>query len=233
MDWLLQAATPALEIAGRLLDRPGALAPPGEIRGDAEAALAKVQLDDAARAEGLSATSIADVRLALSALLDELALREHGPLASHWRQGTLLQQRFVHANLTTAGDQFFDRLRELVASPRLTATLSVLRIYAICLELGFKGRFAADNDDESLATLRTKLKRRLGSLTDPSPPTSPPAQLAPRHRQSLRLLPRLAALGLAVVLCALVIAHLRLLQSIERARSHVDSHHTQLLETPQ
>ncbi len=232
MDWLLQAATPALEIAGRLLDRPGTLVP-GEIRSDAEAALAKLQLDDDARAAGLHATSIADVRLALAALLDELALREHGPLANHWRQGTLLQQRFVHPNLTTAGDRFFDRLSELVAEPRLAATLSVLRIYGICLELGFKGRFAADNDDETLAALQTKLKRRLGSLTDPPPPISPPALLSPRPRQDLRFLPRLAALGLAMVICALVIAHLRLLHSLERARSHVDSHRTQLIETPQ
>ena len=232
MDWLLQAATPALEIAGKLLDPAQALAP-DEIRSAAETALARLSLDDEARAEGLHATSIADARLALAALLDELALREHGPLASHWRQGSLLQQRFVHPNLTTAGDRFFDRLSELVAAPRLAATLSVLRIYAICLELGFEGRFAAHNDNETLAALQAEVTRRLGSLADPPPPPSPPVLATPRRPASLRFLPQLAALSLAAVICAIAIAHVRLLHSIERTRSHVDSHHTQLIEAPQ
>ena len=207
MDLLLKAATPALEVAGRLLD-PDEARPDG-LYGAAVAALSGVTWSGEAEAEGLGETAFADARLALAALLDELALRDQGALAERWRQEALLQQRFVHPNLTTAGDRFFDRLGELITAPRSAANLSVLRLYAICLELGFKGRFAARDESPALIKLRALVQRRLGAiaLSSPAPP-SPPPRLRPSI--SLKLLPRLAALCLLATVVALVIDEVRL-----------------------
>jgi len=236
MDSLLRAATPALELAGFLLDRDrdrdhDGLAP-AQIREAAEAALSKLSLAPQVQAPGgLSATSASDALLALAALLDELALRDEGALAERWRRGALLQQRFLHPDLTTAGDRFFERLGELLVAPRSAATLSVLRIYAICLELGFQGRFAAHDEGHALSEARDRLGLRLGALAEPlaePPPHVPPDEPPPRPRR--RLLPALAALSLATTVLSLGLAHRRLDQAIEDVQLHIDGHRQEILE---
>jgi len=248
MDSLLRAATPALELAGLLLDRDrdrdrdlnlnlnlnlNELAP-AQVREAAESALSKLSLAPQLRSSGgLSATSTADALLALAALLDELALRDEGALAEHWRRSALLQQRFLHPDLTTAGDRFFERLGELLKAPRSAATLSVLRIYAICLELGFQGRFAAHDEGHALVEARERLGLRLGALAEPL--AEAPARVLdeppprPRRRRR-RALPALVALGLATIVLSLSLAERRLDRAIEDMQRHIDGHRRELLE---
>jgi len=243
MDSLLKAATPALEVAAMLVD-PGASGHPDlrdlDLRDLACTALgsvarptdadADIHADIHADGSVASEASFADVRLALAALLDELALRHHGALADRWRQGALLQQRFVHPTLTTAGNRFFERLEELLCAPRSAAILQVLRIYAICLQLGFKGCFSAQDEAARLLDLRARVQARLGTFNPPSS-ADPSAQRSPHSRSSLTFaaLPRLALLGITATLLALAMGHLRLEQSADKVREHIDSHRAKLL----
>lgn len=234
MDSLLRAATPALELAGVLLDedRDHRQLTPSQIREAAEAALSELSLSPKAKtSRELSAASASDALLALAALLDELALRDEGALAERWRRGALLQQRFLHPDLTTAGDRFFDRLEELLVAPRSAATLSVLRIYAICLELGFQGRYAAQDEGQPLIEARRRLALRLGALAEPLAEAQShlrSGKAPPPSRR--RVLPALVALGLATAALSLGLAHHRLDRAIEDAQLHIDAHRQELLE---
>ncbi len=236
MDLLLAATTPALELAALLLDPelPSQPMEPAKIRELAEAALtqlAQAPIDDRRR-PGAS-TSRHDALLALAALLDELALRDEGALAERWRRGALLQQRFLHPDLTTAGDRFFERLAELLLAPRDAATLSTLRIYAICLELGFQGRFAAHDEDGALAHHRARLRLRLGALAEPQSATPRPSLPALRQRQRSaveRLLPGLVALCIVTTSLSLGLAARRLKAAVEHTGDHIEEHRRDLLE---
>ena len=236
MDSLLVAATPALELAALLVD-PEPLSQarePANIRELAEAALTKLaqaSIDD--RREPDANASRHDALLALAALLDELALRDEGALAERWRHGALLQQRFLHPDLTTAGDRFFERLGELLLAPRDAATLSTLRIYAICLELGFQGRFAAHDEDRALAELRARLRLRLGALAEPqsaTPRRSLPAIRQPRRSAARRLLPGFIALCIVTTGLSLGLAARRLQAAVEHTSDHIEEHRRDLLE---
>lgn len=234
MDSLLRAATPALELAGILLadDRDHGPLTPSQIREMAEAALSELSLSPKLQTSGdLSAVSASDALLALAALLDELALRDEGALAERWRRGALLQQRFLHPDLTTAGDRFFERLEELLIAPRSAATLSVLRIYAVCLELGFQGRYAAQDESQPLVEARDRLALRLGALAEPrgSSRAHVPSDKGPPPPRR-RALPALVALSLATTALSLGLAHRRLDRAIEDVQLHVDGHRQELIE---
>ncbi|MCA9661524.1 MAG: DotU family type IV/VI secretion system protein [Myxococcales bacterium] len=230
MDWLLRAATPALEIAGELLR--GVEARDGEgLRARAETALAGLSPRSTVAAPE-EALDTADARLALAALLDELAVREQGALAASWRRRSLLAQRYVHANLTTAGDGFFDRLDELLAAPRTATNLSVLRIFGLCLELGFRGRYGAHERASAgdLDEVRAQVRRRLGTLAA-RPPRRPPPRLharSPRQRPPL-LWPLAGVLALALTLGTLLRGH-HLADALEDVTAHVDEHRARTLE---
>jgi type IV/VI secretion system ImpK/VasF family protein len=234
MDSLLRAATPALELAGVLLDddRDHGQLTPSEIREAAEAALSELSLSPKVQtSRELSAASASDALLAVAALLDELALRDEGALAERWRRVALLQQRFLHPDLTTAGDRFFDRLEELLVAPRSAATLSVLRIYAICLELGFQGRYAAQDEGQPLIEARRRLALRLGTLAEPLAEARShlaSGKAPPRSRR--RVLPALVALCLATAALSLGLAHHRLGRAIDDAQLHIDGHRQELIE---
>jgi type VI secretion system protein ImpK len=230
MDWLLRAATPALEIAGELLRGVEPRAAEG-LRARAEAALAGLSPRSAVdRPEEASAA--ADARLALAALLDELAVRDQGALAASWRRRSLLAQRYVHANLTTAGDGFFDRLDELLAAPRTATNLGVLRIFALCLELGFRGRYGACERANAgdLEEVRAQVRRRLGTLAA-RPPRRPPPRLStrPPRRGPPLLWPLVGVMALALTLGTLLRGH-HLTHALADATAHVEDHRTRTLE---
>jgi type VI secretion system protein ImpK len=76
-----------------------------------------------------------DIHYALVAYIDEVMQLHGGPLEAFW-QAHLLQ--LEHYGETTAGEGFFLRLEELKHSGRLP----VLRVYYLCLLLGFHGIYA-------------------------------------------------------------------------------------------
>ncbi len=91
-----------------------------------------------ARGKGHSERSVAQARYALCALIDESALHTPWGSGAHWENEGLLQ-RVEGEPPGSIGDKFFDSLEEAEKNP--AANLEMLEFLAVCLALGFEGRF--------------------------------------------------------------------------------------------
>lgn len=111
------------------------------------------QVKDRAKAQNCSELDIQDASYAIAALIDEQIPLRCPKLAGKWRSA-LLQHLFED---NQGGTYFFERLDSLLAQP---ARNEVLRIYAICLAYGFRGKYSQGDRDE-LASLRQQVRRRL------------------------------------------------------------------------
>jgi type VI secretion system protein ImpK len=98
---------------------------------------AKVRLDGLS----LEPADTQDVYYALVAYIDEVLQSEPGPLKEFW-QAHLLQ--LLHFGETRAGEGFFHRLERASSDGRLL----VVRVYYVCLLLGFRGIYHAHGDLE-------------------------------------------------------------------------------------
>jgi type VI secretion system protein ImpK len=120
-------------------------------------ARAKVQLDGLS----LEPADTQDVYYALVAYIDEALQSEPGPLKEFW-QAHLLQ--LEHFGETRAGEGFFARLERASNDGRLP----VVRVYYVCLLLGFRGIYDAHGELER-ENLIARVREALGehdSLTD-------------------------------------------------------------------
>ncbi len=170
------------------------------------AALAAVQLDDAARALGFRSEHITEIRSALAALLDEAAGNQPG--GDGWRT-----QLFARAGLAASanvGHEFFVTLEHRLSSPQPTpAELAVLQVYTACLLLGFRGRYGAhvDAHESELQRHIQHLRLRLRPVLHRRP--APAATIVPiQHPRPLRW----TSLWLAVALmlfCGTLLVSLR------------------------
>ncbi|MCB9702229.1 MAG: DotU family type IV/VI secretion system protein [Myxococcales bacterium] len=224
MDWLLRQTLPALEVASDLAE---ARLDPDEaprLRARAEDALGRLRLDDAGVAAGYHEVDLDDLRLALAALLDELALRLPRPADERWRRGGLLQQRVVRATLTTGGDAFFEALEARLGAPRTRANLGVLRIFALCLELGFAGTHAAHDEPDALDRRRLRVRERLGALAEAPPPAPWPRIAGGARPRGGRWPRRLVVVAVVSVAIAGALGERRLQRAIDAAATHVELH---------
>jgi type VI secretion system protein ImpK len=76
---------------------------------------------------------------ALVALLDESVLKLQSPAFAEWAQRPMQEEMFSH---NRAGEVFFDHLRTLLARQDSEETADCLEVYALCMLLGFKGKYA-------------------------------------------------------------------------------------------
>lgn len=229
MDWALQAALPAFEIAGAFESAPTP-DDPHRLRGEAEAIFDGLRLDGAGREAGYGTEEVAQVRLALAALIDEAALRRPGPVRDLWERRPLLQQRYIHENLTTAGDRFFETLERLLAARAPSdAALGVLRVYCLCLAFGFRGRYAAGDDAAALGEIRRRLERRLGALVDePLAPPKGPSIAIPRPPAPSAIPGVVIALSLVFIALAWGLHVLRRGGELGHLQAHIDDHRVRL-----
>ena len=203
MDWALRTSRDPLTLAARIAARPGEAS--DDTRRAAERALEALVLDDEGRDDGYTPTDVADLRLALAALLDEAARRHGGPAAASWSARGLLQQRFVGETMTTAGDRFFELLDARLAAPDPSPRrLGVLRVFALALACGLRGRHAPDAPE--LAERRHRLARALeaGPLADGPPPLRLPLLAPPPPPSSV---PRRIALAACLFAAAALATH--------------------------
>ncbi len=98
------------------------------------------------------------IAYALTALADEVAMAQQGPLREHWSKHPLQLQLFGD---NVAGERFFEELE----AARKANRVGVLRVYYLCLLFGFRGRYAMRGGETTLAELtegvRTQLLRSL------------------------------------------------------------------------
>lgn len=161
--------------------------------------------------EGFSEDAIDDVRYALVALADEVVLSKGGDLREFWVQHTL-QMHYYNENV--AGEHFFDRLEDIQGDPSRHATL---RVYYLCMLLGFQGRYRIRGGELQLADVMDQVKKELtySTATRQEPPLSPrgarPYEAITDIRRNLLLL-WLAIAGAMASVLLFVVLRLRISQ---------------------
>jgi type VI secretion system protein ImpK len=139
-----------------------------------------------------------EIAYPIIALADEIAIA--GPLRQYW-MGRPLQLQYFGENI--AGENFFTRLEALRAEGR---RFEVLKVYYLCLALGFQGRYRVRGGEVELSAVTDALAQDLarqhmlgGEVL--SPHGERPSEAATRARADLPVVGlSLGALGLAAVL---------------------------------
>jgi type VI secretion system protein ImpK len=125
-----------------------------------------------------------DTRLAtfaVVAFLDESILTSNNPIFRDWPRMPLQEELFgVH----TAGEMYFQCLDRLLARADSAQTADVLEVYALCLALGYRGRYGLGGQEGVRAVVSTvadKLQRIRGGPRPLAPYWAPPHDAAPRQ----------------------------------------------------
>jgi type VI secretion system protein ImpK len=92
---------------------------------------------------------------ALIALCDETVLSGSNNLREQWAVQPL---QLLYFGENTAGEDFFARLEQVRQNPR---QLEVLRVFFLCLLLGFRGRYAVRGGEVALGDLVDGLRAQL------------------------------------------------------------------------
>jgi len=173
-----------------------------------------------------------DVRLALYAVVayvDETVLNSGLPAFESWARNPLQLDVF---GKHVAGEAFFVYLNQLLARDDSEDLADLLEVYVLCLLLGFRGRYGADEQDHLetfTARARDRIIRVRGRAPEFSAQWAPPAtSLGPTTDLLLRRL-TIAACGLAVIALVLFVSYALILSS--RARAVTESVPQVSLET--
>ena len=119
----------------------------------------------------------ADSRLAIFAavaLLDESALNARQPALADWARRPLQEELFGGH---MGGEWFFQHAEQLLARPDSPVLADLLEVHHLCLLLGFRGRYGAD-DRGALHAIASRLGERVsrmrGAPGDLTPSWRPP-----------------------------------------------------------
>ena len=140
---------------------------------------------------------------ALIAFLDESVLNSPQPMFADWSRQPLQEEVFGEHR---AGETFFQNLRELLARDDSQDLSDVLEVYALCLELGFRGRYSMGDAGELRylqESARQKIERVRGRGTL-SPLWAPPADETVAAAQDAWV-PRLGIAAGALTLLAVLL----------------------------
>ena len=116
---------------------------------------------------------------AMIGFLDESVLNSKDPAFADWARRPLQEEMFGGH---FAGEYFFRNVTDLLNRPESDEVADVLELHALCLQLGYRGRFAFGDASEIhsiLQRIREKIIRIRGSyaLFRPSEtPAAPPAR---------------------------------------------------------
>jgi len=134
-----------------------------ELRANIEQQLSTMM--ERARSAGILVDDIIDAQYALVALVDEQLARAQGwPGQAEWRTKPLQLIRF---NENTAGENFFRRLAMLEGQPH---RVHVMQVYALCLAVGFQGRYAVMGG-EGLAPIYDRVLSHVMQASGPDGPS--------------------------------------------------------------
>jgi type VI secretion system protein ImpK len=134
---------------------------------------------------------------AMIGFLDESVLNSKDPTFADWARRPLQEEMFGGH---VAGEYFFRNLTELLNRPESPEVADVLELHALCLLLGYRGRFAFGDASEIhsiLRRIRDKIARIRGSFALFRPAEIPAAPPAPKRDPWVRRL-ALTAILLAV-----------------------------------
>lgn len=150
--------------------------------------------DRDARAAGYDPSWVRLAVYAYIALLDESVLNSNQPIFASWPRQSLQEEVFGDH---IAGENFFAHLQELMSRQDSEDLADVLEVFALCLLLGFRGKYAftAEGGTERIQeAVLQRIRRIRGGDTPLSPAWALPAnEVMPSNRD--RWLPRLAAIA--------------------------------------
>ena len=116
-----------------------------------------------ARAAEYDEVDVVDMAYAVVALADEFALHKGGAIRDFWMQRPL-QLHYFNENL--AGEGFFHRLNAVMNDPN---RVDILRVYYVCLLLGFQGQYAIRGGELELDTIIRRVKEALRNALKDQP----------------------------------------------------------------
>lgn len=153
-----------------------------------------------AKALGYSSQSIQMALLGAIGFLDESILNLRSAAVAEWTRRPLQEEIFGGH---VAGETFFTNLAQLLQQQDSAEVADVLEMLCLCLELGFKGRFAFSNGGEIARLIeqcRQKINRIRGaSPLFPAPVSAPATAVRSVDRLGRGLMIAAAALALATV----------------------------------
>ncbi len=138
---------------------------------------------------------------AIIGFLDESVLNSQDPTFSDWARRPLQEEMFGGH---FAGEYFFRHVDDLLNRPESSEVADALELHALCLLLGYRGKFAFGNAGEIhsiLARIRDKIARIRGPLVLASVAAAPPVKTAVIRD---RWVTRLAIAALLLVLLTLI-----------------------------
>jgi type VI secretion system protein ImpK len=107
--------------------------------------------------------------LAAVAYLDESILNSSNPVFSSWHSMPLQEEMFGHH---VAGETFFENLEKLMSRQDSNDAADVLEVYALCLLMGYKGRYGLSGPEATRPIIDStleKIRRIRGPLVGLSP----------------------------------------------------------------
>lgn len=124
---------------------------------------------------------------AIIAFLDESVLNSKDPVFGDWARRPLQEEMFGGH---FAGEYFFRNITELLNGPETGEVADILELHALCLLLGYRGRFAFGDASEIhtvLRRIRDKIVRIRGSFElfrqNETPAAPPPSRNDPWVRR--------------------------------------------------
>jgi type VI secretion system protein ImpK len=159
---------------------------------------------------------------AMIGFLDESVLNSKDPTFADWARRPLQEEMFGGH---FAGEYFFRNVNDLLNRPESAEVADVLELHALCLMLGYRGRFAFGDASEIhsiLHRIREKIARIRGSFALFRPAETPAAPPAAKGDPWVFRLAMVAILLFVFTLLAYAGYFLLLGQSSPRAALRVD-----------
>lgn len=184
----------------RLRDQPQMVQNTEAVRGQLRQLLQTAMQD--ARGLGYTNQHVQMAVLVVVALLDETVLNLGTPASAEWSRRPL-QEELFGGHL--AGETVFQNLQTLLQQQDAPELADVLELHCLCLELGYKGRYAFSTGGElrqMIQLCRDKIHRVRGPQPMfAAPHLAAPVQRPPADQVALLLLVACIALGVLTVGC--------------------------------
>jgi type VI secretion system protein ImpK len=136
-----------------------------------------------ARSLGYSSDTVQMGVFAAVAYTDESVLNTQSPAFADWARRPLQEELFGGH---TAGEAFFRNLKTLLSQSDSSETADALELHCLCLQMGYRGRYALGDSGElhqMLRQAREKIQRIRGAA-HLTPPIAPPEVRPARAKDS-------------------------------------------------
>lgn len=154
-----------------------------------------------ARAFGYSSDTVQMGVFAVVAYMDESVLNLQSPAFADWARRPL-QEELFGGHL--AGETFFRNLKMLLGQPDSAEVADALELHCLCLQMGYRGRYALGDSGELQQMLRQaqdKIQRIRGAARL-TPPIAPPEVRPARAKDSwsrILLITACVLVGLVII----------------------------------